>query len=89
MAKKDHTALKLTIVLCLVLMAFYVGLKCSGIAHKYPEPFKIPSIIDIQRAVGAEPDGVVGPETISKWDIAYANQEANQFMTPSGGPRKE
>ena len=47
------------------------------------EPNSLPSIIDIQRAVGARPDGIIGPETLSKWETAYANQEAAKFMTPS------
>ena len=88
---KDYPTLKLFIVLCLVLMAFYVGLKCNRGALEYPEPFTppLPSPVDIQRRVGAKPDGIVGPETISKWETAYANQEAAKFMTPSGAPKGE
>ena len=61
------------------------------LTHKCPElqQDRIMSIIEIQEAVGAEPDGIPGPDTMTKWDYAYANQEANRFMTPSGGPRKE
>lgn len=88
MKPKDRPTLKLLIVLCLALMAFYMGLKCGRGAENYPEPFKIPSVADIQRAVGAEPDGIVGPETLSKWDEAIFNQYAARYMTPSGKPKE-
>ena len=80
--------LKLVGVMCLCAFCIWFGYQAALIAQKYPEPFKIPSIPDIQRAVGAEPDGIVGPDTIGKWEIAYANQEAAKFMTPSGGPEE-
>ena len=59
----------------------------SGGKNK-PIKTEIPSLIDIQRMVGAEPDGIYGPETERKWLEAYANQEAAKFMTPSGGKEK-
>lgn len=58
----------------------------AGLAHRPPQP--LPSIIDIQRAVGAKPDGIVGPDTIEKWEAAYANQEAAKFFTLSGAPKE-
>lgn len=31
---------------------------------------RIPTITEIQEQVGAEPDGIIGPETIEKWHKA-------------------
>jgi len=36
----------------------------------------IKSVRELQEQVGAEPDGIVGPETIKKLDRAYCDQEA-------------
>lgn len=74
----------------IVLWALFMALAYLCLSYNWPtlpsrpEP-RIPSIIELQEAVGAEPDGIVGPDTIAKWDKAYANQEAAKFMTPSGG----
>ena len=40
---------------------------------------RIPTFKDVQRMVGAEPDGIIGPETIAKWDKAVCNQYANEL----------
>lgn len=37
---------------------------------------RIPTFKEIQHKVGAEPDGIIGPDTIAKWDKAICNQEA-------------
>lgn len=89
MITKDHTRTWLHILLVAAVLNMIIGVFIGKTFAPEPKPCPLPSIIDIQRAVGAEPDGIVGPETISKWEIAYANQEAKQFMTPSGGPRKD
>ena len=70
-------------IFIIVVYAFAI----KGFFYEPPEP-ELPSIIDIQRAVGAKPDGIVGPDTIGKWEAAYANQESSKFMTASGAPRK-
>ena len=80
------------IVIWLVIIAVCFGTwYCTfkWVTHKCPEPqqARIMSIIELQEVIGAEPDGIIGPDTIAKWDMAYANQEAAKFMTPSGKPR--
>ena len=37
----------------------------------------LPSVADIQRRIGAKPDGIVGKETLAKWDAAICQQYAN------------
>jgi len=36
----------------------------------------VPSLSEIQAMVGAEPDGVYGPETKEKWDMAVCERYA-------------
>lgn len=48
---------------------------------------QIPSLIEIQKMVGAKPDGIYGHETQTKWEEAYGNQSANVCMTPTGRPK--
>ena len=91
--------MKLKHKLLLTLFAIIALAACFGLGWKYSpcnhrekirsigETQQIPSIPDIQRMVGAKPDGIVGPNTIGKWEAAYANQETAKFMTPSGGPK--
>ena len=40
---------------------------------------KLPSLIDIQRQIGAKPDGIYGRETKEMWDRAVGNQIAKQW----------
>jgi len=40
---------------------------------------QIPTIKEIQEMVGAEPDGIIGHETLKKWDAALCNQYASQW----------
>jgi hypothetical protein len=40
----------------------------------------IPTIEQIQLLVGAEPDGKLGPETISKWKLAVNDQYARPYF---------
>ena len=74
----------------LVIIAVFIGTwYCTykWITHKCPELStpSLPSLCDIQRRIGVEPDGIYGEETEAKWDAAYANQEAAKFFTPTGG----
>jgi len=43
-------------------------------------PDQLPSIMDIQRQIGAKPDGVLGKETQRLWDEAYCNQCAEVYF---------
>ena len=74
------------LVICVVPWRTY-----KWITHKCPEPQppRLMSIIELQEALGAKPDGIVGPETIRLWqqyerDVIF-NQYAAKYMTPSGG----
>ena len=40
---------------------------------------QIPTISEIQKLVGAEVDGRLGPETIRLWEEAICNQEAKKY----------
>ena len=68
---------------------FYgIGKINRPIVFQQQDEHPLMSVIELQRAVGAEPDGIVGPNTIAKWERAYANQEAAKFMTPTGKPKE-
>jgi hypothetical protein len=41
---------------------------------------KIPSLAEIQKLVGAKPDGIYGEETAAKWDKAVCDQYARLYM---------
>ena len=41
---------------------------------------KIPTITELQLMVGAEPDGIIGKETLRLWETALCNQYAEPFM---------
>ncbi len=75
------------ILACCAVLCTYIGFEIGAWSSKViviaPKPL-LPSLIDIQRRIGAEPDGIYGKETETLWDAAYANQEANQFMTETG-----
>ena len=73
--------LKFTIF-CLIIMAIS-GL--TGWWLKAVQPRPVPSIEDIQRLVGAEVDGVLGPETERLWRRAEFNGYATPYFTESGG----
>ena len=40
---------------------------------------RIVTVKEVQEMVGAEPDGIIGPETIEKWIYALNNQDAAKF----------
>ncbi len=40
----------------------------------------IKPIEDLQRQVGAVPDGIIGPETIAKYELAHNTQQAEWSM---------
>lgn len=48
---------------------------CERMRAAQPRP-DLPSLIEIQRRIGAVPDGIYGPETERLWDRAYCDQEA-------------
>jgi len=40
---------------------------------------RVPSLEEIQTKIGAEPDGIFGPETREKWNRAICNQFAAPY----------
>lgn len=58
----------------LLYMAFGLGKLTEQV--KAPPQFagKIPTVCEIQELVGAEPDGIIGQETKSKWNRAVCDQ---------------
>jgi len=73
------------IFLVLVLLVACIGLATERVHHVkqietlMAEVNHIPTIADIQIMVGAEPDGVIGDETKSKWNVAVCNQYAGDY----------
>jgi len=45
---------------------------------------RVPHIKDIQKLVGVEPDGIIGPETIKAWNEAYCMQEGVKACREAG-----
>ena len=45
---------------------------------------RLPSLVDIQKMVGAKPDGRYGPETKRLWDRAYCDQAAKEMWAAIG-----
>ena len=89
--------IKITISLIwtvIVLCAFYFG----RLARDYPAErqivaqqkalARIPTIKEIQRKVGAEPDGIVGPNTIELWDKKTCDQYAVESFERMAGDTK-
>jgi len=79
------------IVFSLFLAVFAFGYICGSQARRYPEPFrtsKVPTFKQVQVMVGAEPDGIIGPNTIAKWDKAICNQEAGKWDFYYEGDKK-
>ena len=77
----------ITLIFCIIFAFAYF---CSRQAR--PDPMterkmavmqkaldRTPSIKDIQRRIGAEPDGIIGPNTIELWDKAICQQEASKW----------
>ena len=48
-----------------------------------PSSSPLPTIADIQRRIGANPDGKLGPETQRKWDRAICDQFAAESFRKS------
>jgi len=88
--------------LLLTLFAIIVLTLVFGLAWKSsskPEIEKklvIEILIELQKRVGASPDGKIGPETTRLVNAQcemdkpeYHNKLAKPYFTPSGAPRKE
>lgn len=63
--------------LCLLCWEF--GRQCGVEPQVKSEPY-LPSLIEIQERIGAEPDGIYGPETRQKWDQAYIAQSGTAIL---------
>ena len=71
-----------------IFIIFLAGCWVGYVFHSYrssvgvgtsPPASALPSVADIQRRVGAEPDGKFGPETQKLWDRAYCDQSATKI----------
>jgi hypothetical protein len=70
------------ITICIgILIVALVGLLAerAGLKSKLAEAKKLPSLAEIQEKIGAEPDGIYGPETKKLWDRAICEQEASRW----------
>ena len=52
-----------------------------------PEP-KPHTIVELQLYLGVEPDGVIGPNTITAYEQYSFNENAAPFHTETGAPEK-
>ncbi len=100
MTKKDNTKTWLNILLALAVLNFIVGFYCGQARVPEPEPFKVPSIIDVQTGlVNADydigPHGIDGRladcNTVQAWyqyerDVLF-NEYAAVYMTTDGSPK--
>jgi len=57
-----------------LLIAGWVGWLCRDARPDPPAP--LPTIEEIQRRIGAKPDGILGPETQAKWERAICDSYA-------------
>jgi len=48
----------------------------------------VPTFRELQEKVGAEPDGIIGPNTIALWDKAICDQYAIESMERMSGDSK-
>lgn len=77
------------------VVVFWFGYAFSRQALRYPDPFKtsdrhiaaqrealdrVPTFKQLQVMVGAEPDGIIGPNTIARWDKKICDQCAIEAM---------
>jgi len=49
---------------------------------------RIPTFKELQRKVGAEPDGIIGPKSIALWDKAICQQEFEESIALMSGDKK-
>lgn len=47
----------------------------------------VPTKRELQAKIGAEQDGIIGPNSLAKWDKAIGNQSAEKYFTQSGAPK--
>ena len=65
----------------LMTFSFWFGLQCGKLNADRCTLTAVPTIEEIQRLVGANPDGKLGPETKAKWDRAICDQYAAKYFT--------
>ncbi len=79
------------IILVLLCIGFYLGrIYESGVERPLPTIEYIQKRLGCEKVDGKLCDGwkiKVHSETQEKWDLAYANESAEKFMTKSGGPK--
>lgn len=68
----------LILTICVgLLIVLAVGLAVENWQLKHAGVVYIPSLPELQQIVGAEPDGIYGPETKEKWDLYFGQQSAD------------
>ena len=84
--------------MCIVAVCIWFGYEAGKLAEDYPEPFKIPTVEEVQtmlvnRGYDVGPDGIDGKmakcNTLTAWRQAEFDQYAAKFMTASGAPREK
>lgn len=79
-------------IIVLAVLAYVTGYTKGVIDAEKPQTVK-EQVMDLQRRVGAVPDGIIGSETMTKVNEAVKAEEreifngyAEVYMTPSGLP---
>ena len=74
-----------------IALVFVFAFLCGRQGRRFPEPFKrggVPTFIELQNMVGAEPDGIIGPNTIARWEREICNQYAREAMARMAGEKE-
>ena len=65
-----------------LLCVLCIGLLCQNFQLRQTGTVYVPSPTELQIIVGAEPDGIIGPDSMAKWELYYGNQSAYVSINP-------
>jgi hypothetical protein len=70
------------LLVVIIILSFYIGYSLGEQAGLIAglESRKLPNIEEIQKRVGAYPDGKLGSETEKLWNLAICNQYAEDHF---------
>lgn len=49
---------------------------------------RVPTFRELQKKVGAEPDGIIGPDTIARWEREICNRHTREAMARMAGDKE-
>lgn len=80
--KLRHWLIIAALVSCLLIIAEQdrqIKLR-NRVIREYETKNTIPSITDIQKMIGVTPDGIIGKETLEKWNRKICDQHAIKYF---------